>query len=147
MWKSIENDLPQRLTGPEVFKAIVMKYKYINTSTIWNLTYELTSMKIINEPDQNVLYFSENVYEIAAQIEGGAENPPSDLSYLVTCTYLTSTEELFRQLLIDINNDVQKDPANWNWRDIITELKNHYSSLVVNKLWHPANDCKGNKDN
>ena len=42
---------------------------------------------------------------------------------------------------------MQKDPANWNWKDIITELKDHYNSLIVNKLWHPANDRKNNKDN
>ena len=29
MWMSIENDLPQRLTGPEVFKAIVIKNKSV----------------------------------------------------------------------------------------------------------------------
>ena len=76
MWQSIENDLPQRLTGPEVFKAIVMKYRFINTSTIRTLTNELTSMKLINEPGQNVISFSKKVYDIATQIEGGAEYPP-----------------------------------------------------------------------
>ena len=76
MWQSIENDLPQSLTGPEIFKATVMKYRFFNTSTIRTLTNELTSMKIINEPGQNVISFSQKVYDIAAQIEGGAKNPP-----------------------------------------------------------------------
>ena len=87
------------------------------------------------------------MYDKAAQIERGTENPLSDLSYLVVCTYLTSTEALFRQPLIAIHNDVQRDPANWKWRDVMTELKNNYNSLVVNNLCSPANENKGNKDN
>ena len=102
MWQSIENDLPYRATGPEVFKDIIMKYRFINTYTIRTLTNELAQMELIKEPDQNVLSFSKKVHDIAAQIEGGSEHPPSDLSFLVMCTYLTATVELFRNRLINI---------------------------------------------
>ena len=117
--------MPERATGPVVLKAIIMKYRYINTSAIQTLTNELASMKIINEPGQNVLSLSKKVYDIAAQIEGGSEHPPSDLSYLVTCTYLTATVELFRNPLIPIHQSVQKDPLSYSYRNIITKLKNN----------------------
>ena len=79
MWQSIENDLQERATGPEVFKAIIMKYRFINTGTLRALTNELAQMSLINEPGQDVLSFSRKVHDIAAQIEGGSDNPPADL--------------------------------------------------------------------
>jgi hypothetical protein len=147
LWESLSRSLKKDATGPEVFKSIIMKYKFLNASTIRTLEDNLKSLKIIEEPGQDINKFSEKVAELAAQIEGASEIPPSDLSLTVCNTFLTCTEELFKFRMMELHNNVERDPSSMHWHDLITELKMKYDGLVVQKLWQAANSRSKNKDN
>ena len=111
----------------------------MNASTIRTLEDNLKSLKIIEEPGQDINKFSEKVAELAAQIEGASEIPPSDLSLTVCNTFSTCTEELFKFRMMELHNRVERDPSSMHWHDLITELKMKYDGLVVQKLWQAAN--------
>ena len=92
LWRLVERDLPAHATGPEVFKAIIMKWKHLSTSTIRTMVQELKTLKIVNVPGQDVNVLAEKLADKAGQIEGATENPPSDLAFLVATSFQSSTE-------------------------------------------------------
>ena len=111
LWRLVDKELPPHPTGPEVFKAILMKYRHINASTIRRMEQEITELSIINEPGQNVNTFSEKVLDLAGQIEGGSEHPPHDQSLSVCNTFLSTTEDAFKYEVLIMHNIVKKEPS------------------------------------
>ena len=147
LWRQIERDLDDHATGTEVFKAILMKYRHLNSSTIRKMEQELPKLKIINELGQDVNSFSRKIANLAGHIEGGADSPPSDLSLTVCNTFLSSTADLFKHRVIEIHNIVEKGPSSMHWEDVLQVLKDKYDSLTFNEIYYAASDRKQDKDN
>ena len=124
-----------------------MMYRHLNASTIRKIDYELSKLKIINEPGQDVNAFARKITDLAAQIEGGSDSPPTDLSLTVCNTFLSSTEDTFKHRVFEIHNVVERDPSSMHWEDVLQALKDKYDSLVTNEIYQAASDRKQDKDN
>ena len=79
----VEQNLPEHATGPEVFKAILTKWRHLSTSTIRAMEQKLRSLKLINIPGQDINVLAAKLADKAGQIEGASDHPPSELAFLV----------------------------------------------------------------
>jgi hypothetical protein len=146
LWEALEKYLSDEPSGVEVFTAVVTKLQFINASTVRQLTQDLQSMQIRNEPGENVEDFCNKVNELARRIEGSGM-APMDLSTLVIGTFLSSSVPEFKLKVMQFHDKAEMNPEGTSWSETLKVFKSKYNSLKPLKLWGPLLTGNSNRHN
>ena len=63
---------------------------------------------------------------------------PPDISVLVAKEFLNCTVEEFKIPAIYVFNEIETDPKNITWQNIVSQLKSKYNGIVALNMWDPA---------
>jgi Zinc knuckle len=146
LWEEIEANLDYEASGPEIFMSVLERFQHSSSSAVRSLVKKLQELKLVKEPGMNVDTFTKKVSEVVRRIQGQkASSVPADLSVIVAQCYLDTDIDEFKLEASRIFNIVDRDPEAISWRDITTELKTKYRSLVGLDRW-PHKGGKAKQD-
>jgi hypothetical protein len=97
----IGNGLDRPANGLEVFSAVIALHSVLNDSTERLYVSQLQKLKLVNEPGQNVMTFTDTVLGLARHINGISSNT-NDLHVLIYSTMTGSTNEVFKTTVANL---------------------------------------------
>lgn len=140
LWDTVQKDLPINAFGPQILYQIITSHQMVSASAIRSLVKTLERMQLKTEPGENVLTFSDKIFDTASRIEGSGQ-APRDLSVIVASRYLGTSTISFELHASQVHNEVDINPSTFTVKEIIAKFKSKYRSLHQQGLWEakPAN--------
>ena len=134
LWDTVQKDLPINAFGPQILYQIITSHQMVSASAIRSLVKTLEHMQLKTEPGENVLTFSDKIFDTASRIEGSGQ-APRDLSVIVASRYLGTSTISFELHASQVHNEVDINPNTFTVREIIAKFKSKYRSLHQQGLW------------
>ena len=133
--ETIEKDLGCNPSGPEAFAAVVYKLQQVHAVAICLLVEELQSIKLINDPSQDVEIFGGQVIQLCRRISSNGFGP-DDLGILATTCFLECDVLTFKLKSIYIHDQYDVNPkVDMGWDEVLRLNKKKYLALAGQKLW------------
>ena len=147
LYQDITSIITHNASGPCVLQEIINIKQIMDASGIRTLERQLQTLKLVNQPAENVLEFSKKVQAIALKLSNCTDDKGApftrDLSAMVAKCYTSSTVEIFRNQAQQIHLRVNRDPRSMSWDAIIRERLQLYCTLKGQQgEWHPAGATK-----
>ena len=144
MLKKVEREAPGDASGPVVFAAVINLHQSLSSIAVRQLTIELSCLKLVNEPAENVDTFAEKVLQLALRIQGaGPTTCPHDLPSLVYECFKGSSTEEFASEVTDVLKKAHKDdPSVDDWESIVSDFKACYRLQLVRSSWEALKNHK-----
>jgi hypothetical protein len=135
---SIDRDLPMECSGARMLYFIIRKLRVVSATSGRNLVDKIKVMRLTSEPAYNAQDFGMKLHNSCVKLEGlGEKFVPDDLPMLLACCYDTTNVAPFDLAVIQIQNELDEDPAKYKWQDIIIHFGRKYDTLVGNERWPP----------
>jgi hypothetical protein len=136
----IGNGLDQPANGLEVFSAVIALHSVLNDSTERHYVTQLQKLKLVKEPGENVMTFTDKVLGLARHINGISSNT-NDLHVLIYSTMTGSSNEVFKTTVATLLSSCS-NPINAaaritarNWESNVSMLRGLYRNLVSEGNW------------
>ena len=116
----IVSDVGTHPTGPTALCKIMQTHQRMTANSLRLLETTLKNMDLRKEPAENVESFGAKVKDVAQKLDQGVIYKPSDLSSMVSGSFIRSTVEAFRVPAMLTHAATQQKP-HVKWKTIIED--------------------------
>jgi hypothetical protein len=134
LWMKIEPTIQFGATGPQVLHRIVIEHQSEGAATVRNLVDELRSIKLKEQPGEDVSAMGNRIIDLCKRIEGSGQ-APSDMSLLVCQCFLGSSTPEFENSALTLINMVDADVTSFRWDSVVLHHMKKFDNLVQRKGW------------
>jgi hypothetical protein len=139
----IGNGLDHAADALEVFSAVISLHSVLNDSTELLFVDQLIKLKLVDEPGENVMTYTDTVLGLARHINGISTNT-KDLHTLIYNTMIGSSNAVFSSTVSSLLSACINgtEPAARNWESKISMLRVMYRNLVTSGKWEALKHTK-----